>query len=133
MSKGVSENSKKNLRAGYGFKDKEVARKAQKKSTEVKRQRKTFRACFEELLSGIHEFEIDGRIEQLTAEQIISLRQIENAMSGDIKAAEFIRDTVGEKPTDKVQISNISDEDIKGVEDLISEINAEEVKEDETS
>lgn len=111
----------KGLKRGKTFeKDHELASRAAKKAAEVKRQKKTFRECFEDLLCGEHDFETDGRMEKLTASQIIALKQVEKAMCGDIKAAEFIRDTIGEKPTDKVQISTISQDDINSVESEIA-------------
>jgi hypothetical protein len=42
----------------------------------------------------------------------VTLALIEKAMSGDTKAFEVIRDTIGEKPVDKVQMKtdvNIAD------------------------
>lgn len=41
--------------------------------------------------------------EDLTTKMLLMMKQYEKALNGDTKAAEFIRDTIGEKPTDKYQ------------------------------
>lgn len=63
------------------------------RSGEVRRERKTLK---EELLSLLAEGDIQKRL---------SLAQLEKALKGDTKAYEVIRDTIGEKPTDKVENS----------------------------
>ena len=71
----------------------EMTRKGGIKSGEVRRARKTLR---EELLLLLSEGDIQKRL---------SLAQLEKALNGDTKAYEVIRDTIGEKPTDKVENS----------------------------
>jgi len=66
------------------------------KSGESRRQRKTLR---EELLALLSKGDTQERI---------SLAQLEKALNGDTKAFEVIRDTIGEKPTDKVENSGES-------------------------
>ena len=63
------------------------------KSGEVRRARKTLR---EELLALLSKGDTQERL---------SLAQLEKALNGDTKAFEVIRDTIGEKPTDKQEIS----------------------------
>lgn len=50
-------------------------------------------------LSKVHDM-------NLTTEQAMVLAMINKAMSGDVSAFVAIRDTLGEKPTDKVEVSN---------------------------
>lgn len=73
----------------------QMARELQKKSVEKRKQniaeRKTLR---EELLSLLAKGDTQSRM---------SLAQLEKALNGDTKAFEVIRDTIGEKPTDKVE------------------------------
>ena len=77
--------------------DSQRARELQEKSVEKRKQniaeRKTLR---EELLALLSKGDTQTRI---------SLAQLEKALSGDTKAFEVIRDTIGEKPTDKQEIS----------------------------
>lgn len=47
---------------------------------------------------------LEGR--NITVQEAILLQQVKKAMDGDTKAAEYVRDTAGEKPTDKVELNN---------------------------
>lgn len=40
----------------------------------------------------------------IDAQTAMSIAMIQRAMMGDVQAATFIRDTIGEKPTDKVEM-----------------------------
>lgn len=64
-----------------------------KKSVEVRRARKTLK---EELLAILSSGNNQERM---------SLAILEKALSGDTKAFEVIRDTIGEKPTEKQEIT----------------------------
>lgn len=68
------------------------------KSGEVRRERKKLK---EELLLLLSENDIQKRL---------SLALIDKALSGDVRAFETIRDTIGEKPTDKQEITELSGE-----------------------
>lgn len=71
----------------------EQCRKGGIKSGEVRRARKTLR---EELLALLSVGDTQEKL---------SLAQLQKALNGDTKAFEVIRDTIGEKPTDKQEIS----------------------------
>ena len=117
----------------------ECARKAGKASAEVRRKYKTFRDCMRDILS------LDVTNEQLretlvalgldpTYSNAISLSSIQKAANfGDIEAARFARDTVGEKPTDalnmsvtgkpikSLDLSQLSDEELEALADQADE------------
>ena len=78
----------------------EISRKGQKASTEAKRARKTLK---ETLLM---------MLEEGNTQDNITLALLQKALNGDTKAYEVIRDTVGEKPTDKVEQSGESKLDV---------------------
>ena len=89
-----------------------------KKSGEVRRQRKTLR---EELLAIL----ADGNTQNK-----MSLALVQEAISGNnagsvTKAFETIRDTIGEKPVDKIVVAEVD-------QSIINEIEAM-VKDDETT
>ena len=67
------------------------------KSGKVRAQRKTLK---EELLALL-----EVKIEDKTIQEKISFSLIQEALNGNVKAFETIRDTIGEKPQDKVNIS----------------------------
>lgn len=90
---------------------KEEARKISsnggKKSGEVRRKRKQLR---EELLALLS----DGN-----TQKNISLALIDQALNGNVKAFETIRDTIGEKPVEKVVMSEVDPNIISEVEEMV--------------
>ena len=46
----------------------------------------------------------DSKGKNITVQQALVLSQVKKAMAGDTRAMEFLRDTAGEKPTDKQEI-----------------------------
>ena len=85
----------------------ERGRKGGLASGEARRKRKTLK---EELLLILSEGE---------TQQSVTLALIEKAMSGDTKAFEVIRDTIGEKPIDKVMIADVEPSVIAEVEAMV--------------
>ena len=85
----------------------ERGRKGGLASVESRRKRKTLK---EELLLILSEGE---------TQQSVTLALIEKAMSGDTKAFEVIRDTIGEKPIDKVMIADVEPSVIAEVEAMV--------------
>ena len=78
-----------------GKKARESGRKGGKKSGEAKREKKRLRELLELALATK---DSDGN----TAAESIVAALVREAQSGNVKAFETIRDTIGEKPTDKV-------------------------------
>ena len=72
------------------------------KSGEARRAKRTLRECLEILLDKEYKTD-DG--ETLGGAELISLKQLERAMIGDTKAFEVIRDTIGQKPVERVEIT----------------------------
>ena len=85
-----------------------IASAGGKASGEARRKRKTLK---EELLLMLSEGE---------TQQSVTLALIEKAMSGDTKAFEVIRDTIGEKPVDKVMIADVEPSVIAKVEAMVT-------------
>lgn len=75
---------------------KELAQKAGKKSGEARREKKLLK---EELML---------LLAQGKTQEKISLALIEEAIKGNVKAFEVIRDTIGEKPVTKQEIEGVS-------------------------
>ena len=69
-----------------------------KKSGEARRQKKALRERLAALLETKH-----GDVDTADA---LALALIEKGLAGDVRAFEVIRDTIGEKPTDKVETTN---------------------------
>ena len=86
----------------------ERGRKGGLASGEARRKRKTLK---EELLLMLSEGE---------TQQSVTLALIEKAIGGDTKAFEVIRDTIGEKPVDKVMIADVEPSVIAEVEAIVN-------------
>ena len=85
----------------------ERGRKGGLASGEARRKRKTLK---EELLLMLSEGD---------TQQSVTIALIEKAMGGDTKAFEVIRDTIGEKPVDKVMIADVEPSVIAEVEAMV--------------
>lgn len=90
----------------------ENARKAGKASAEAKKRRKAMRESLEVLLNlGMSEGEITDpetvkcwnelQGKNITVQDAVLVKQIMKAVKGDTKAAEFVRDTSGNRPTNE--------------------------------
>lgn len=71
-----------------------------KKSGEVRRAKKTMR----EMLDYLLEKEIKTNKGDMSTLEAIMVSMIAKASKGDVRATEFIRDTIGQKPTEKTEI-----------------------------
>lgn len=98
-----------------GEEQRERARRAGIKSGEVRRERKTLR---EELLVILGE-EITGAKGKTTFQHAMTAALAKQALRGNVKAYEVIRDTIGEKPSEKVTINLPDSEVISKVEDAL--------------
>lgn len=82
-----------------------------KKSGEVRRERKKFKDIMDVFLSlDVPDEEVKDFLkkmgiddEDMNLQTAIVYKQIDRAIQGDLEAAKFCRDTVGEKPSDKVE------------------------------
>ena len=93
-----------------------IARKGGIASGKARREKKLMRETLDMLLSmpikngkfadvdSIRNFAaIKGK--NISVQEAILIAQIQKAMKGDTKAAEYVRDTIGQKPTDNVNMS----------------------------
>lgn len=87
-----------------GEQARELGRKGGVKSAAVKKARKTLR---EELLELLQVKTKDNEGKEHTQQELILLRMIKEATLGRnaVKAAEYIRDTIGEKAAEKTEVS----------------------------
>ena len=85
-----------------GEEAREAGRKGGKKSGEVRRARKTLR---EELLDLLNVTSKDSEGKEHTQQEHISAALIKEAKGGNVRAFETIRDTIGEKQQEKVEVA----------------------------
>lgn len=103
MAKRVmSENSLKNLEKRKSFSKDNVdfALEAQKKSVQARKENRTMREILDYLLSK------PAGDSDMSCKEAILLRSVKQAIDGDSRAREFIRDTIGEKPVEKMEMAN---------------------------
>ena len=90
----------------------ERAKKGGKASGEARRDKREQKQIILDVLSMPM---AEGSVEEITSlaaaeganlsiNQAIIIQQVKKALKGDTKAAEYLRDTAGQKPSDKVQI-----------------------------
>lgn len=91
----------------------ELNRKGGIKSGEARRAKRDIRKALEALLEKDYK-DKSGNV--MSGTEAIALKQMEKAMKGDTRAFEIIRDTVGQKPVEKVEQVNIDMEYQQSVE-----------------
>ena len=107
---------------------KEIARKAAYAAAESKRRKREIRTVLQTILDGTYTvLDSDGQEVKLTGNEIFALRAFENAITpgrDQTRWWEFVRDTVGQKPSDKIEVSDtrvvvdIDDSDDNQEEDI---------------
>ena len=108
----------------------ERARQAGVKSGQVRRERRDFRNTVETLLSmstkggrlsdldSIKNF-MDLKGKNVTVQQAIAIKLIQDALKGDKKAFELVVAMVGEKPSEKLEIKDITPVVFSGEDELM--------------
>lgn len=118
MPRGDNPNSKRALKENRNSFNTETAQKAKKKSDESKKRRQTLK---EELLALLS----DGKIQENIALALVK-EAIEGNNAGSVtRAFEVIRDTIGEKPVDKVAVSTANEEAVDKLKDAIAKRRAD--------
>ena len=96
----------------------EEASKGGKRSAEARRARRDLRQALEML----HEKEYkDKNGHTLSGTEVITAKLFEQAMKGNIRAFETLRDTVGQKPVEKVMVADVDPDVISEVERMVLE------------
>ena len=90
-------------------------------SGESRRKRKTFRESLLTILAmPVDDPKVKAMLEELgldpSFQTAIDLAQAKVAARGDTDAARFIRDTVGEKPTEQMEIGGLADRPIQTID-----------------
>ena len=109
--RAINEQDKKNFAKGKKF-SKDYQPSPEAKSL-GKKKRKTMR----EMLDYLLEKEITNKAgEKASTQEAITVALIAQALKGNIRAWELIRDTIGEKPSDKIETTqttiNIQDKKV---------------------
>ena len=110
--------NEKNLRVPTSSEARENGKKGGIASGKARRQKKLLRECLEILL----EKEMtDKKGETMTGAEALSAKLFSEAMKGNVKAFEVLRDTAGQKPVEKGVVSEIDTDVIDEVERMIND------------
>lgn len=118
MPRGTHPNSIKALeenRQRTQFK-RDTAVELQKKSAASHKRNRTFREEFEIELAAIIR---DGKGNETTVKNAITKAAVQKALKGDLRAQEFIRDTIGEKPVENIVVNTADPAIIDEVEAMV--------------
>jgi hypothetical protein len=86
---------------------KEDAKKIRSKGGKARAAKIKEKKTMKEMLDYLLEKEIANKSgEKASTQEAISIALIKQALNGNVKAYEVIRDTIGEKPTEKQEITN---------------------------
>lgn len=86
-------------------------------SGEARRRKRDIRLALESLLEKEYKGK-DGKF--VSGAEAIAIKQMEKALKGDTKAFEVVRDTVGQKPTEKIVVSEVDQNVIDEVERMVN-------------
>lgn len=88
--------------------------------SEKRRRAKEIRYCLEYLLTRKTQVETpDGETVSMTGAEQIAAALFEKALAGDVRAFEMIRDTVGQKPAERIQFEEVDAETMDEVARMV--------------
>lgn len=118
MPRGMHPNSRKALEENRhrGSFTAENALENSEKAAKAKARNRTFREEFEQELAAMIS---DGSGKKVSVKSALTKTAVQKALRGDLRALEFIRDTVGEKPVETV---NIQQPDFSALDKLMEEM-----------
>ena len=94
----------------------EIARQGGIASGKARAEKRDLRRALEMLLEKEYQ---DKNGNRLTGTEAISAKLFEQAMKGNIRAFETLRDTVGQKPIEKVMMAEVEPEVIDEIEKTV--------------
>lgn len=98
-----------------------------KASGEAKRRKKALRECLEVLLEKQMETDTGDKV---SGAEALAISLFQKALEGDVRAWEVLRDTAGQKPADKVVVSEVDKDVMDEVESMVALARAKKRDED---
>ena len=106
-----------------------ICQKGGRASGKSKRRKKMLRECFEALLDIEMEDDCDeGETQKYTGVELMAKKAFEAALAGDWKAWQLVRDTCGQKPSEKAVISEVDPAIIAEIERIVYENDGTQAK-----
>ena len=97
----------------------EEARKGGLKSVETRRKKKDLKMCLNLLMEK--ELLKDKNGNSVTGVEALALKAFREALDGNPKFWEIVRDTAGQKPVEKVMVAEVEQSTLDEIEDLAAE------------
>jgi hypothetical protein len=116
MPRGNPQNLKSN-RERTEENVREITRKGGIASGKARRDKKNLRLALETLLEKRAVDPDTGR--KMTGAELITLKLYEQAVQGNVKAFEVLRDSIGQKPIEKVMLAEVDQTVIDEVESAV--------------
>lgn len=111
---------------------KETATEYQKRSVESRNKNTAERKAFKEWMDSVLNEDTEYNGEIISNKYLIAIKAVNLLLKEDLDAREFarlfevVRDTIGEKPVDKIQVSEIDQSEIDEVEAMVLGAEVEE-------
>ena len=108
----------------------EAGKKGGKASVEARRRRKELKETLEILLNmsldkrrknvDIEKIQAfaDLKGKNVTVDEAMMIKLVQKALSGDLNSISMVRDTIGEKPSDRVEVKDVTPIIISGEDEL---------------
>ena len=95
------------------------ASKGGKKSVETRRRKKDLKMCLNILME--QELSKDKNGNSISGAEALALKAFREALDGNPKFWEIVRDTAGQKPVEKVMVAEVEQSTLDEIEDLVAE------------
>lgn len=101
----------------------EIAKKGGRASGAARRRKKDLAQALQILLDKKYpQYDKSGKMTgKITGTEAISAKLFQKALNGDIRAFKTLRDTVGQKPVEKVMVAQVNQDIIDEVERMVLE------------
>ena len=84
-------------------------------------KRAALRTLREELETLLAEKQKQPSGKMMTIQEGITAALIKQALNGDVRAYEMIRDTIGQKPIDRIMVADVSEDVVDEIEKAVNE------------
>ena len=97
----------------------EEARKGGQKSGETRRKKRDLKMCLNILMEQELSDEENGKT--MSGAEALALKAFREALDGNPKFWEIVRDTAGQKPVEKVTVAEVEQSTLDEIDDLVAD------------
>lgn len=110
---------------GKGFADRsteearELGRRGGVASGIARREKRNLRMQLEMLLDKEYKVKVGDGEKLISGGEAVSTKLLEKALKGDVRAFEVLRDTIGQRPVEKIMVAEVDTDIIDEVENAV--------------